>query len=745
MIFPEAQKAFSSVIFSKGQFPVQGSIVSIGEVFTAPVIRRYFTWFLVMSDVKVEECDVANPSLTQKVNDPQEFSASSPDDQSKNVCEGENKEQMSVSKEAAKKEKHKKNQIIEATSEKAKEIKTNNALAEDVKDDGECSDDEDLEEGEVKDPDDQPVTKEKPKQICRFFNRGVCFYGLQCRFLHLNRDNKGNYNMFAPSPPKNYESTHVGNVISSPGQHAIVHRSATHRSASDFVPIPPPIPILPEPESAWEKGLREAKELVKRANKRKEDPDFEEKRLNIKISTDVTEKEKENDGVKNFTFKKKKREEADVVRYEPTYSEPPYYESRPQFIGRYENYEIRYTRADRGGRPRMNRKPYDDRGTRFNQRGEMANWRNDRMENLSKARGESFFDPWRRSKSPKRLSRERERSRSVCSYSSVSSFTSKSSCSSHSSPYSSSHGGSRSPTEKKNNPPISDLFPSDGPNQFNTNMLGGRNSRMRSFSRRGTRQVFSRSRTRSSRSRSLSRGRSLYSPLSHSSRSISMDSVSSATSCLSQSSITSLDRAADPSSIPKKQEEKLDNSVGPPTTTYFQSPKPIKMSNSNVYFQTKIRDPLEEEFQNSQEDPPFQPPPSILHLLPSEDRERERPKELSRSLCPPKQHIKLTLLNKNPQPKFLNVPKTEDVSMMKQTDDAVKVTGFQMGMKATTISTTLYCSTSTSPSPSTSSCPLPLPLPPVVLKKSASSRRDELLKQLRAVEDAIARKRAKFD
>lgn len=29
-------------------------------------------------------------------------------------------------------------------------------------------------------------------------------------------------------------------------------------------------------------------------------------------------------------------------------------------------------------------------------------------------------------------------------------------------------------------------------------------------------------------------------------------------------------------------------------------------------------------------------------------------------------------------------------------------------------------------------------------KKSASSRRDELLKQLKAVEDAIARKRAKF-
>ncbi|GIY38622.1 zinc finger CCCH domain-containing protein 18 [Caerostris darwini] len=706
-----------------------------------------------MSDVKAEECDMANPSLTQKVNDPQEFSASSPDDQSKNVCEGENKgedsidpvpqkgrqyaaiegeldfeiepgnaevsrkkkEQMSVSNEASKEEKHKKNQIIQATSEKTKEIKTNNALAEDVKDDGECSDDEDLEEGEVKDPDDQPVTKEKPRQVCRFFNRGVCFYGLQCRFLHLNKDNKGNYNMFAPSPPKNYESTHVANVISPPGQHAIVHRSATHRAAPDFVPIPPPIPILPEPESAWEKGLREAKELVKRANKRKEDPDFEEKRLNLKISAEVTEKEKENDGVKNFTFKKKKREEADVVRYEPTYSEPPYYESRPQFIGRYENYEIRYTRADRGadrgGRPRMNRKPYDDRGARFNQRSEMANWRNDRMENLSKARGESFFDPWRRSKSPKRLSRERERSRSVCSYSSVSSFTSKSSCSSHSSPYSSSHGGSRSPTEKKNNPPISDLFPSDGPNQFNTNMPGGR--------------------TRSSRSRSLSRGRSLYSSLSHSSRSISMDSVSSATSCLSQSSITSLDRAADPSSIPKKQDEKLDNSVGPPATTYFQPPRPIKMSNPNVYFQTKIRDPLEEEFQRSQADPPFQPPPSILHLLPSEDKERERPKELSRSMHPPKQQIKLTLLNKNPQPKFINVPKAEDVNMMKQTDDAVKVTGFQIGMKRP-------------PSPPPIIAPPPPP-PPVVQKKSASSRRDELLKQLRAVEDAIARKRAKFD
>lgn len=63
-------------------------------------------------------------------------------------------------------------------------------------------------------------------------------------------------------------------------------------------------------------------------------------------------------------------------------------------------------------------------------------------------------------------------------------------------------------------------------------------------------------------------------------------------------------------------------------------------------------------------------------------------------------------------------------------DDPSKSAGFYFGVKG----------------------PLSPPTPPVIAKptpvlvpkKSASSRRDELLKQLKAVEDAIARKRAKF-
>ncbi|KAL3256228.1 hypothetical protein MRX96_046619 [Rhipicephalus microplus] len=48
------------------------------------------------------------------------------------------------------------------------------------------------------------------------------------------------------------------------------------------LPQPPEEMMLPPVESAWERGLRHAKELMKRASRRKEqEPDFEEKRLNI--------------------------------------------------------------------------------------------------------------------------------------------------------------------------------------------------------------------------------------------------------------------------------------------------------------------------------------------------------------------------------------------------------------------------------------------------------------------------------
>lgn len=44
-------------------------------------------------------------------------------------------------------------------------------------------------------------------QLClpltRFFNKGQCTWGTNCRFLHPGVSDKGNYNMFAPAKPQN--------------------------------------------------------------------------------------------------------------------------------------------------------------------------------------------------------------------------------------------------------------------------------------------------------------------------------------------------------------------------------------------------------------------------------------------------------------------------------------------------------------------------------------------------------------
>lgn len=60
---------------------------------------------------------------------------------------------------------------------------------------------DDLEEGEVKDASPKPETT---RQVCRFYGRGQCFYGNACRFLHLNHNEKGQYNMFAPRYSQGY-------------------------------------------------------------------------------------------------------------------------------------------------------------------------------------------------------------------------------------------------------------------------------------------------------------------------------------------------------------------------------------------------------------------------------------------------------------------------------------------------------------------------------------------------------------
>ncbi|XP_028170823.1 neurofilament heavy polypeptide-like isoform X10 [Ostrinia furnacalis] len=113
-----------------------------------------------------------------------------------------------------------------------------------------------LEEGEVSDEAERRPEESEPRPVCRFFSRGACTWGVSCRFLHPGVTDKGNYNMFD------------------------VVRGVP---ASGPYPAAPPRDVAP-PESAWERGLRTAKEMLRIANKRKEqDMDFEEKKLHLSV------------------------------------------------------------------------------------------------------------------------------------------------------------------------------------------------------------------------------------------------------------------------------------------------------------------------------------------------------------------------------------------------------------------------------------------------------------------------------
>ncbi|ESO03333.1 hypothetical protein HELRODRAFT_173620 [Helobdella robusta] len=100
--------------------------------------------------------------------------------------------------------------------------------------DGELADD-DCEEGEIKEP---GAKKPFSRELCRFFSRGSCTWGINCRFLHPGVNDKGNYTM--------------------------------HERLGKRMPPPPRLSEIAG-ESAWERGLRHAKDF--RSKKKKTDGD----------------------------------------------------------------------------------------------------------------------------------------------------------------------------------------------------------------------------------------------------------------------------------------------------------------------------------------------------------------------------------------------------------------------------------------------------------------------------------------
>ncbi|RMC09338.1 hypothetical protein DUI87_14346 [Hirundo rustica rustica] len=159
-------------------------------------------------------------------------------------------------------------------------------------DDGEI-DDDDLEEGEVKDPNDRKV---RPRPTCRFFMKGHCTWGMNCRFIHPGVNDKGNYSLI--SKPEPFSPNGAPPI----GPHPLMPANPWGGPVVDEI-LPPPPPDPPT-ESAWERGLRHAKEVLKKATMRKEqEPDFEEKRFTVTIGEDEREFDKENEFFRDWNYR----------------------------------------------------------------------------------------------------------------------------------------------------------------------------------------------------------------------------------------------------------------------------------------------------------------------------------------------------------------------------------------------------------------------------------------------------------
>nr|XP_008507093.1 PREDICTED: zinc finger CCCH domain-containing protein 18 [Equus przewalskii] len=397
---------------------------------------------------------------------------------------------------------------LEAAKEKRKEDDDGEI------DDGEI-DDDDLEEGEVKDPSDRKV---RPRPTCRFFMKDVvtplstllppisnsipfrgqvkgnCTWGMNCRFIHPGVNDKGNYSLITkaePFPP---------NGAPPLGPHPLMPANPWGGPIVDEI-LPPP-PPEPPTESAWERGLRHAKEVLKKATIRKEqEPDFEEKRFTVTIGEDEREFDKENEAFRDWNYRIT-RDVRDTA-LEP-YADPYYDYEIERFWrgGQYENFRVQYTETEpyhnyrerERERERENRQRERERekllsfaDTRKRRHEEKARCCSRQAEPPKKEvasagpqvkRADEWKDPWRRSKSPKKklgvsVSPSRARRRRKTSASSASASNS-----SRSSSRSSSYSGSGSSRSRSR----SSSYSSYSSRSSRHSSFSGSRSRSRSFS-----------------------------------------------------------------------------------------------------------------------------------------------------------------------------------------------------------------------------------------------------------------------
>lgn len=116
------------------------------------------------------------------------------------------------------------------------------------------------------------------------------------RFLHPGVTDKGNYTMFdmvRPVPMSGFSAAphfHDFRDTRPPVYGLPLHH--TFGASQHRPPAATPTTTDGGNESAWERGLRTAKEMMRKASKRKEqDIDFEDKKMNLSLSQEELEKD----------------------------------------------------------------------------------------------------------------------------------------------------------------------------------------------------------------------------------------------------------------------------------------------------------------------------------------------------------------------------------------------------------------------------------------------------------------------
>uniref|UniRef100_A0A8C8Z7L8 Zinc finger CCCH-type containing 18 n=1 Tax=Prolemur simus TaxID=1328070 RepID=A0A8C8Z7L8_PROSS len=703
---------------------------------------------------------------------------------------------------------------LEATKEKKKEDDDGEI------DDGEI-DDDDLEEGEVKDPSDRKV---RPRPTCRFFMKdgpplstllppipnsipfrgqvkGNCTWGMNCRFIHPGVNDKGNYSLITkadPFPP---------NGAPPLGPHPLMPANPWGGPVVDEI-LPPP-PPEPPTESAWERGLRHAKEVLKKATIRKEqEPDFEEKRFTVTIGEDEREFDKENEVFRDWNSRVP-RDIRDTA-LEP-YADPYYDYEIERFWrgGQYENFRVQYTESEpyhnyRVSMPKMCRSfcsnlPFHSWDfiracakhvcSLQTQTDCLRQAEPPKKEAASAGpqvkRADEWKDPWRRSKSPKKklgvsVSPSRARRRRKASASSASASNSSRSSSrsssysgsgssrsrSRSSSYSSyssrssrhsSFSGSRSryPSSAHREKPVKKPAPPPAPPQA---------TKTTAPAPEPTKPGDPREARRKERQARSPPRRAVAQTCVCVSRSLSVSSVSSVSSATSSSSsVHSVD-----------SEDMYADLASPVSSASSRSPTPAQTKKEKG--KSKREDGVKEE--RRKRDPSTQPPKSAKGPAGGKSSQQAStpqqgpPGQPQQGSFVPHKEIKLTLLNKaadkssrkryEPSDKDRQSPPAKRANLSPDRGSRDRKSGGRLGSPKPERQRGQNSKAPAAPtdrkrqvSPQSKSSSKVTSVPGKASdagaaastksgKASTLSRREELLKQLKAVEDAIARKRAKI-